>query len=677
MNECATVLLVTSDEATAESLCSNLCELHTLCLIYPSAKQALQALEAHEIAIIISDEALEDCTGAEFLQQASKRSPDSMRILHGKGDDPSTFKKALAKGHICAFLEKPFTCERLRECITYALAQWSKVEEKQNLQGLITKQHQRLVQTYEMVQEELKLGARVHDVLLKGEVPVNPAGSEIHAFSSASRNIDGDFFDFFSPCPGCQDLVFGDVMGKGLPAALVGTATKTQLTRYASTNSQSATSHQTGIWEPNLLSPKAIMQNVQSVMAQPLIELSYFVSLFYGRLDIERQVFTYVDCGAPKPLLLRKGAEKTEELVGHNFALGMIAEDRYREVEIPVAAGDLLLFFSDGITEERNPKGELFGPERLSSLLCELQDCTPKEILEGVIKTLRDFSQTVNFEDDVTLIALRCTLELPERPENQTVMRFSSRLDQLPEVRQFVAQQCVKIPGDQELMSQKLQLAVNEAFCNIVEHGYCDEVGEIVVTVERSLSHLEIEIADTSKGFDPLTVSPPNLTGQKDGGYGVHIVKSIADNLSYHRSTIVGGWNRLRIYKNYETRIETMNIKHCEQDGVLVVALDIANLDAKEAPEFKRKLIELVDTESCPRMVVDIGTMQFIDSSGLGSLLSVLRHLNSLGGDLKLAKMTPPVRTMFEIVRMHKLFEIFPSSGDAVTSFNQKDLAQN
>lgn len=114
-----------------------------------------------------------------------------------------------------------------------------------------------------------------------------------------------------------------------------------------------------------------------------------------------------------------------------------------------------------------------------------------------------------------------------------------------------------------------------------------------------------------------------------------------------------------------------MKFEHYEEKDTLVVKLRTSNLDAREAPDFKRQLIALIDAEKQPRVVVNIASLQFIDSSGLGSLLSVLRHLNSLKGDLKLANMTPPVQAIFELVRMHKLFEIYPSDTAAVESFSE------
>ena len=100
---------------------------------------------------------------------------------------------------------------------------------------------------------------------------------------------------------------------------------------------------------------------------------------------------------------------------------------------------------------------------------------------------------------------------------------------------------------------------------------------------------------------------------------------------------------------------------------VTVVVLPGAQLDAGNAKEFKRDVAPLI--EPCKKVIFDLGELRFVDSSGLGAMLSCLRQLNAKGGDLKLCAMTKPVRALFELVRMHRIFEIHASRSDALRSF--------
>jgi anti-sigma B factor antagonist len=104
-------------------------------------------------------------------------------------------------------------------------------------------------------------------------------------------------------------------------------------------------------------------------------------------------------------------------------------------------------------------------------------------------------------------------------------------------------------------------------------------------------------------------------------------------------------------------------------DDVVVVSVDDGILDASNVKRFKQEWIPAL--ESRTRVVLDLGAVQFIDSSGLGAILSCYRQLRSSGGDLKLCGMTPPVRALFELVRMHRIFDTYATFEEAVASFRQ------
>jgi len=108
-----------------------------------------------------------------------------------------------------------------------------------------------------------------------------------------------------------------------------------------------------------------------------------------------------------------------------------------------------------------------------------------------------------------------------------------------------------------------------------------------------------------------------------------------------------------------------------KRDGVIIIVLDRDSLDAKDAPEFKQKVLDLITKEDAKHIVFDLARLKFIDSSGLGSFLGISRSLHHRGGGLKLACMSNAVRGMFELVSMHKIFDIFPTVDEAVKAFQQ------
>ena len=104
---------------------------------------------------------------------------------------------------------------------------------------------------------------------------------------------------------------------------------------------------------------------------------------------------------------------------------------------------------------------------------------------------------------------------------------------------------------------------------------------------------------------------------------------------------------------------------------VTVVVLPGDQLDAGNAKEFKRDIAPVL--EPCSKVVFDLHELRFVDSSGLGAILSCLRQLNGKGGDLKLCEMTRPVRALFELVRMHKIFDIYATRNDAVQALGRSE----
>ena len=102
-------------------------------------------------------------------------------------------------------------------------------------------------------------------------------------------------------------------------------------------------------------------------------------------------------------------------------------------------------------------------------------------------------------------------------------------------------------------------------------------------------------------------------------------------------------------------------------NSVAVATILVEDLDASNASDFKRDIAPTLD--AYPRLVLDLSRLRFVDSSGLGAFISCLRKLNAAGGDLKLCSLSPPVRAVFELVRMHRVFDIFDTPEEAARAF--------
>jgi len=110
-----------------------------------------------------------------------------------------------------------------------------------------------------------------------------------------------------------------------------------------------------------------------------------------------------------------------------------------------------------------------------------------------------------------------------------------------------------------------------------------------------------------------------------------------------------------------------MIVKFDRVGDVTVALVPVEELDASNATEFKRDVAPLL--EGTTKAVLDLSRLRFVDSSGLGAFISCLRKLNARGGDLKLCGMSKQVRAVFELVRMHRIFDILPTRDEAVHAF--------
>lgn len=249
-------------------------------------------------------------------------------------------------------------------------------------------------------QRETEIGARIQQLLLLGQPPTHLPDVKIATLTVPSQQIDGDFYDFLSHHDGCFDVVVGDVMGKGVPAALVGAAIKSRilhaLSRLMYVSGQS-----------RLPEPEDIVNRVHAEITDQFMNLRVFATLCYVRFDLENRRATFVDCGHTKTIHFQRRQGLCQTLEGDNMPLGCNAQEVYRQVTVLFEPGDMFLFTSDGVTEAQNHDGEFFGAERILELTCRQGSLTPHELIEKVREAIIAHSGSATFADDLTCVAVR------------------------------------------------------------------------------------------------------------------------------------------------------------------------------------------------------------------------------------------------------------------------------
>jgi serine phosphatase RsbU (regulator of sigma subunit)/predicted ester cyclase len=240
----------------------------------------------------------------------------------------------------------------------------------------------------ERIEQELRVARTIQQASLPKEVP-QLEGWQITPYYQPAREVGGDFYDFYELDDSRVGLVVGDATGKGVPAALVENATCAFLGGVATASGSS---------------PGEVLARVNEALLAR-IPANMFVTCFYAILDPESGHLSYANAGHDLPYLRRRGGD-CEELRARGMPLGLMPGMSYEEKEITLEAGDSALFYSDGLVEAHDPKGEMFGFPRLRALVAEHGE--ERSLGNFLLEQLYSFvGEGWEQEDDITLLTLR------------------------------------------------------------------------------------------------------------------------------------------------------------------------------------------------------------------------------------------------------------------------------
>jgi predicted ester cyclase len=256
--------------------------------------------------------------------------------------------------------------------------------------GLAELMEQRLEQEMrerERVEQELQVARSIQQASLPNDVPTLEGWEIIHHYQPA-REVGGDFYDFLELSNGHLGLLVGDATSKGVPAALVMASTRSMLRAVARASEYS---------------PGEVLSRVNDSLVTD-IPPNMFVTCFYCILDPENGSLRYANAGHDLPYLHRNG--DAEELRARGMPLGLMPSMDYEEKEIALDAGEAALFYTDGLVEAHDPKGEMFGFPRLRELVAELGE--ERSLETFLLEELHSFvGEGWEQEDDITLLTLR------------------------------------------------------------------------------------------------------------------------------------------------------------------------------------------------------------------------------------------------------------------------------
>lgn len=302
--------------------------------------------------------------------------------------------------------------------------------------------HQELL-ARQRLEQELSLAREIQTSFLPACCPYIP-GYHMEAFYKAARQVGGDFYDFIElpdapdgsgadmAAPRAQPkstpaltrcemelefwrsgrsnsrlapkqppqplpteaprlgIVIADVTDKGVPAALFMVLSRTLIRATASDGRP----------------PRAVLEQANRLILTDA-RSGLFVTCFYGILDTQTGAFTYADGGHNYPLLYRAATGKVEQLQTQGIVIGIVPEPRFEQRTTTIEPGDVLCFYTDGVTEAMNPRRQLFDEERLTEILRRSHHLPPEQIIERIIEAVSNFCASAPQADDITLVVLK------------------------------------------------------------------------------------------------------------------------------------------------------------------------------------------------------------------------------------------------------------------------------
>ena len=240
------------------------------------------------------------------------------------------------------------------------------------------------------MESELQMARALQVNLLPARLPEIP-GFNLAASWHSAREVAGDFYDVF-PLPGGHwGVLIGDVCDKGVPAAMYMVLARSLIRSGAQVTA----------------SPARLLTQVN----RSLIEQSpnnMFVSVFYGVIDPAKRSLTYSLAGHNPPFLGRGGEDKVERLLKGGPVIGILPKVRLSDARVTFAPGDLLVSYTDGLTEAFNNEGEQFGEQRLEEAVCDHKKKSARKVLDNIEHRLRAFTGGASQSDEITLLVMKC-----------------------------------------------------------------------------------------------------------------------------------------------------------------------------------------------------------------------------------------------------------------------------
>ncbi|HUF39189.1 MAG TPA: SpoIIE family protein phosphatase [Anaerolineales bacterium] len=379
----------------------------------------------------------------------------------------------------------------------------------------------------DVAERDLEIGRQIQAGFFPEALPEIP-GWELGARFDAARQVAGDFYDAFRfKDSNLTALIVADVCDKGVGAALFMVLLRSLLRAFSA-----------GRVDPENVRTLLleIVLNTNNFIAEYHGRSNMFATLFFGVLDPDQAILHYVNGGHEPPVVTDATGAIRRRLMPTGPAVGLFPDLDFGVEAVEFEPGDLLVGFTDGVTDAKNPAGEMFSEERLLDRLAAPSTSVFSVLFDLAAELKRHIGDRSQF-DDITLVALR---RKPEGEPERHSIRRPAAMEALADLMGF-AEGAARRAGldDEDVFAFKL---VTEEVCaNIIQHGFAGAApGLIVLAFEVDQAAARLTIRDDGMHFAPEQAARPDLEAGWEarpiGGLGLFLVEELMDRLAYTRT---------------------------------------------------------------------------------------------------------------------------------------------
>jgi serine phosphatase RsbU (regulator of sigma subunit)/anti-sigma regulatory factor (Ser/Thr protein kinase) len=380
--------------------------------------------------------------------------------------------------------------------------------------GQLVREQEAEAVTRQRFEQELEVARLIQQNFLPKELPELP-GWQVAAYYQPAREVGGDFYDVIPLPDGRVAFVVGDVTDKGVPAALVMSATRSVLRASAQ----------------RLIEPGIVLERVNDHLFPDMPE-KMFVTCLYGVLDPESGLLRFANAGHDVPYV--KTADGVEELRARGMPLGLMPGMKYEEMEAVLAPGESVLLHSDGIVEAHDPDREMFGFPRLKETVADAPG--GQQLIDRVLRDLARFTGVgADQEDDITMVTLERSGT--SHSSSETVLAEFELASEPGNEREATrrVETAVAGLGMEPARLERLKTAVAEATMNAMEHGneYRPEV-MVGIRVAHRDDTVRVRITDRGHAGELPEPEVPDLEAKLEGrqkprGWGLFLIEKMVD----------------------------------------------------------------------------------------------------------------------------------------------------